>query len=148
MTEDIKAADEIINTDDFKSIEVQTVMINETSRTQVMKGSRKYGDEWIQQASADVKFLEFLDKGMILEVPHPSCEQGHFLSLEIKVSGIKNSLHFFVTAKVTDMEHLEENRDRIHVSLLSYDDSFWKAFISIFQKRQQELSDFFFAAKG
>ena len=141
-------SDIIINPDDFKSIEVHLVMINETSSTQVMKGRRKYGEELVKQASADVKFLEFADKGMVVEVPHPSCEKGHVLTLEIHVTGIKNDLNFTVTSKVSELEHLAEARDRIHVTLVAHDEFFWNAFRSVFQKRQQDISDFFFAAKG
>jgi len=123
-------------------------MINETSHTGVMKGQRMFGEEQQKAASAYVKFLEFIDKGMIIEVPHPSCGKGHTLCLDIQVCGIKNEIHFEVTARVMEIENLDEGRDRIKVTLLTYDELFWNAFKSVFQNRQQEVTEFFFAAKG
>ncbi|MGZ3695604.1 MAG: hypothetical protein ACXWQO_15950 [Bdellovibrionota bacterium] len=139
---------DILNPDDFRSIQVEIRMDNETSDTTLMRGSRAYGKLIVAEPEAGVQFLEYSANGMVLEVMHPSCDVGHTLNLDIRVTGIKIELHFTVKARVTELEHLGESRDQIKVELSSYDDLFWNAFKSVFEKRQAEITKFFSEAKG
>jgi hypothetical protein len=139
---------DIFNADDFQSIQINIRMANETSSTQVMKDGRSFGSEIVEVLGDNIKFLEFTENGMALQICRRSCETGHILDLDIEVTGIKIELRFSVKARVSELEHLDETWDQVRVSLTGFEDHMWTAFKGIFQTRQQEIANFMLRAKG
>jgi hypothetical protein len=139
---------DIFNAEDFQSICVGIRMTNETSSTQVMKDGRTYGNEAVEVLGENIKFLEFTEAGMSLQVCRRSCEAGHLLQLDFEITGIKIELRFTVKARVTEIQHLDESWDQVWVALVTYEQHMWAAFQGVFAKRQQEISDFLAQAKG
>lgn len=139
---------EIFNAEDFQSIQIGIRMTNETSSTRVMKDGRSYGSELVEVLGDNIKFVEFTEKGMSLQVRRRSCETGHILELEFDVTGVKIELRFAVKARVAKIEHLDDEWDQVWVDLVGFEEHMWSAFKGIFQQRQQEISEFLTRAKG
>lgn len=121
---------------DFESIKLQVSMNNTTTNTAVRK-------------NFTIRIIEIPERGLVLEVPIRSCARGHNVIVQIetvkpdKVRGI-----FQATAKVEDLESASESVDKVTLSLVQFDEKQWKFLCDTFSRRQREIEDFFFAAKG
>ena len=128
--------EELINVNDFESIQIQIQLKNLTTKTEPKKGSV-------------VRFIEFLDRGMVLEVPQKNCNKSHHLILDIQARAPgKKDIEFSVTAKVDDLEHLEGGTDQVSMSVIQTDEKSWADFNKLFSNRQEEIEKFLAAVRG
>ncbi|OFZ78416.1 MAG: hypothetical protein A3K03_06020 [Bdellovibrionales bacterium RIFOXYD1_FULL_44_7] len=147
--------EEIIRSDDFKSIEMNISIVNTTTKTQIKNGMRIYGQT---QESVDedlsIKLIEFQEREMVLEAPANACAEGHNLIVNIVASAPSTAennggiIEFSATAKVRLVEMPSKTRHSVTVTLIQYDESSYKSFCSLFSNRQQEIEAFFNAVKG
>src|SRR4051794_17868841 len=121
---------------DFQSANLSFAMTNTTTKTSVKK-------------SDTVRLIELMERGMVLEVPPRTCSKGHKLLLVVKVAGLQGkSFAFTTTATVDEIESLPDGVDHIVVTLTQYDEREWIQFQNSFSSRQQDIENFFKAAKG
>jgi len=89
-----------------------------------------------------ITVAEFIDKGLILNLPPLTCAQGHQLMLDINLSKEKKEiLHFSTTAKIIDLETNEHGFNRVSLKFVQYDPLIWKKFLRIFETCQEELQE-------
>jgi hypothetical protein len=133
--------EELISLGDFKSIELAITVENTTSRT-------KTGPE------KGVILVEFLEQGIVLDVPKASCAQGHNLTIEIRRKDNPDAELVSVTGKV---EKLKKNAQvdgeeaefmRAEIGLVQFDEHEWQAFKDLFSNRQAEIEKFLAGARG
>jgi hypothetical protein len=142
----------LIRPEDFRSIRLTISMTNSTTRTQIRNGQRFFGGEnqTVDYGSEDltIRLVEFLEKGMVLEVPSKSCSQGHILVLEIQAEGPGVSDEFKGPVKVHTLDDLPDGKLRVGVDLMKHDPAQWKRFMSIYDRRQEEVTELFEQLKG
>ena len=127
---------ELIDASDFVSMKLQFHLTNTTTQTTVKNNKA-------------IRLIELQNRGLTLEVPSPSCHQGHNIILEITgFDEHKNEFKFSSTAKVEHLESVQDNMDRIDITLVQYDEKAWENFCHRFSHRQNEITDFFERAKG
>ena len=89
-----------------------------------------------------ITISEFIDKGLILNLPPLTCAQGHQLLLDINLSKEKHEiLHFSTTAKIIALEANEHGFNRVSLKFVQYDPLIWKKFLRVFQTCQDELQE-------
>lgn len=139
------------NPDDFRSVELTIVLINQSTKTQVRGNIRSVGD-LSPDAEGDtvhpIQLIEFLEKGVSLEAPGRTCATGHLVMVEIHISNAKDLNLVSFSAKVESTQKIDSERDAISLTLLQYDQKTWKQFVTLFANRQLEIQNFFEAAKG
>ncbi len=87
-----------------------------------------------------ITISEFLEQGLIVNLPPRTCSQGHQLMLDVHLSeGSKEILVFNTTAKILDIETSDEEAIRVTVKFVQYDPMIWKKFQSIYEDCQIEL---------
>lgn len=146
----IEGNDFVINLDDFKSIRIIIAMNNLTTKTQISDGRRIYDGKFDSKYDENlaIYLLEFLEAGLILEVPKKSCAQGHNVLLNLRTDGFPVDLEFEVTAKVEQMDVLDNGKNKITLKFTQFNDKDWKAFQNLFNTRQKEIETFFESMKG
>src|SRR3989338_7380544 len=143
-----KNTDDLINVNDFQSMELKISMLNTTSQTDVKDDTKK-----IELAKLDgsytpsIKLVEFLDKGMQLEVPARACSKGHILLLNFKVLNSSKNIEFSASVRVLEIKPLINGNESIVVNLLKYDQTAWNNLQQLFNNRQEEINDFLKAVK-
>lgn len=142
---------ELFNPNDFNSAQLVIVLTNNATRTEIREG-KCFIDGVPSKIKEDnsVKFIEFLERGLVIEAPSHTCAMGHQIMLDIQLIAPKGteSHHFHTTTKVKSVEIIEGNRQQIHLSLVQYDEKSWQKLRSFFEVRQNEIEDFFNLVKG
>lgn len=125
----------LINPDDFKSAEV-AIDLNNTTTNQQFRLQPK------------TKLVQFLERGMVLEVPSRCCSTGHNLIFKATVTGLGGTFEFEATVKTAVHEEMDKDVDQIMIELLQFDEADWKRLQEAFSSRQTNIEAFFAAAKG
>ncbi|MGK5085248.1 hypothetical protein WDW37_18320 [Bdellovibrionota bacterium FG-1] len=99
---------------------------------------------------AQAELTEVSSKGMTLKLPNNSCAVGHMLLLSIhkekKVlnknakTEIKGAGVIPLTAKVIEVEPLNESAKIVTLQFYQYDEEIWKSFIKEFAERQEAVN--------
>ena len=129
--------EDLIRVSDFSSARVAITLKNTTTHTTAKE-------------DPPISIAEFLDRGLILEVPARTCSKGHAILLEMTVT-LPNGeeFEFSSTSKVENHEPIAETgTDRITVSLVQFDEIGWKQLQDAFRSRQDEIENFLKAARG
>lgn len=119
----------------FRSVELRFSIENTTTRTTV-------------NLAEQIKLIQFLEKGMVLELPAKSCSNGHNLIIKIELSGTTLINEFVTTAKVVEHDSISKEADTVVLNLTQYDGDAWTKLQSIYSNRQDEIEKFFKAARG
>lgn len=144
----------LINPDDFKSIKLKVDLANTTTTTEIRDGKRMYGIGVARQKKDDagddfsIQITEFIENGLVLEVPSRVCSAGHILRLNIKTEGAKPELQCECVAKVEAVEKLLTLREVVRLHFTQIDEDAWEKIQNIYSQRQLEVLRFFKAAKG
>lgn len=125
----------IIDPGMFKSVELNFSIENSTTRTTVNHAEL-------------IKLIQFLEKGMVLEIPSKSCSKGHNLIIKINVLNSNKVQEFDTTAKVVELDTTSKESDTIVVNLTQYDGDTWVQLQSIYSSRQDDIEKFLQAARG
>ena len=116
-----------------------TIRFNSTTRTEVPKGS-------------GVEIVEFLERGMVLQLPARSCARGHMLVVTVSLKDPKKKAEedwvFETTAKVEEHRSLEDAVDQVTLALVQYHEKEWFQLQELFSSRQNEIELFLHAARG
>ncbi|MBY0470942.1 hypothetical protein K2X30_07200 [bacterium] len=126
---------------DFRSIAVRVTLENITSRTKIPK-------------SADVKVLEVLEKGMVLEFQHGHCQKGHQMLLNLTIGIPKGAteeevIKFSTSAKTIEYGMNEESgAGRAVLDFIQFDGDGWQKILTIFAERQKQIAEFLSGARG
>jgi hypothetical protein len=149
MTPENDTSEILINPDDFRSVRLKISLNNTTTKTEIKDGKRFFGNKkGTSGDNLEITLIELLDQGMILEVPGQSCAQGHNLLITVESLNTKPPITFQTSAKVMKMEKVSDDRDTIEINLIQFDDTGWQALKGLYGNRQNEIEEFFKAAKG
>jgi hypothetical protein len=125
----------LINPEDFKSAEVSIELHNTTTHQQF-------------KLQPKTKLVQFVERGMVLEVPSRCCSTGHNLIFKATVTGLGGTFKFEATVKTSVHEEMDKDVDQITIELLQYDEDDWTRLREAFTSRQSNIEAFFAAAKG
>lgn len=136
--EALQAGDEdLLKVSDFSSAKIHITLQNTTTKTAA-------------RAEPPIMVAEFLERGLVLEVPSRSCSAGHAVLIVAEVT-LPNGTHFVfeATAKVDKHEPIpNSDTDQISVIMLQFDEGDWEKLQNAFGARQNEIEDFFNSARG
>ena len=139
------SASELIEFDDFQSVELQIAVENMTSHTKIADGTSK---------GPRVDLVELAERGFTVNLPRASCASGHNLMIEIAViQPPSKRMKFSATTKVELVEKNSEVKgnkepERVELSLIQFEEEAWERLKTLFTSRQNEIEDFFKAARG
>jgi hypothetical protein len=126
----------VVNFADFTPVKLVFHVENLTTKMAVKKGS-------------PITLSEFKERGFILELPERSCAKGHHLLVDVSTSGKPGTqIKLEMTGKVENVEVLGEGVCTVDVTLLQFDESKWQELRDYYFNRQNEILDFFTAARG
>lgn len=130
------------NVSDLKGFEYSIVMGNTVTQTQILESSK-------------IKIIEFIEKGMKLQMPQNSCAQGHNVLLFIypNISG-KTVKHLpkehetkgliQITAKILNVEpDTKPGKSLYTIEFIQFTEKEWAAFYKKFQILQQQADKIF-----
>lgn len=122
---------------DFESLEVALYFQNLTT-------------EKIVEDLTKVTILEIGDKHFVLGVPAWACDPGAHILLKIykieKPSREQTPL-FNTTARVEQIQSADDGMIMAHLDLLQFDKKSLKDFVSLFSRRQEEISRYLMLGK-
>ena len=122
---------------DFSSLEFVISFSNRTSRFD-LNGSEGGGCE----------VREFLDSGMVLEVPRAACAKGHILSFEIAIQNSGTPLKLAGLARVTEVETLDGIQQLIRVEFVKISAKAWACFKNAYAARQDQVLELLSKMRG
>lgn len=96
------------------------------------------------------KLVQFLEKGLVLEVPIKACSKGHNLIIDVhaKDFGGRPNFKFSATGKVEEHQSFLSDTEQITVTFLQFNEADWKVLTGSVASRQEDIMNFFLAAKG
>ena len=147
-----KESEILIDVNDFKSIDLQINFANTTTNSQIKDGKRFYGIDASTQAGGsknenlEISILEFLENGLILDIPSKTCMAKH--SVMVEVYNKNPPLHFKATAKVKTVESLSPENDQVEIVFVQKNEKEWEELQNVFNNRQQEIREFLNSVKG
>jgi len=149
MTEKTDITD-LINPDDFRSIEIKIDYENLTTRVAIKDGKKIFGTKTEDlEKGQEIQFLEFLEPdGFVMECPPNSGAKGHNIGCQIQIKLPSETIAINITGRITEVEKLPTNNQRFDVKLTQYESGEWNRFLKIFAKRQEEILEFFNNVKG
>ena len=101
------------------------------------------------KVSYPISISEFLEKGLVLNLPPLTCSQGHQLMLDIHLhDGTEKILIFNTTAKIIEMETSVSEIVRVTVKFVQYDPFIWKKFQRLYLDCQNDLQTLLSSLKG
>lgn len=145
-------AEELIRIADFDSIELDIAVKNMTSGAEIKNGKRSYGGHEESTNSGvvlEIQLVEFKENGLLLEVPPMTGAVGHTLVVTVKTRNAPEQVEFFATCKVEKVDRIKTSgRERFTVSFVDYETIAWRALLSCYGSRQNQIEEFFQAVKG
>jgi hypothetical protein len=130
--------DEILNPKDFQSLDIVFRWIkNITARTEINRPD-------------SASLLSFDKNGLTIELDSGSGAVGHKLMFEIAVKepGQKEHWSFDATAKILTVNKLDDGRQSYELLLVQFEEKSWQKLLNVYQRRQQEIIEFFKMVKG
>ncbi len=144
--------DILIDPNDFKSMELRISLENISTQTSFQDGKRSFGNASNpkKDKNLNIKIVEFLEKGLIIQVPPFVCAATHIIRLEITpiIPGKKEEFTFEAAGKVEKHQKLEDSQEQITVVFTEYKENDWTHFKNFFSARQEAIFEFLKAVKG
>ncbi|MBI3544459.1 MAG: hypothetical protein HY075_14400 [Deltaproteobacteria bacterium] len=139
-------ADEVFNANDFESIRLHIYFSNTTTRTEIRDPKKN-------------ELVEIGDKWLVFELPSKCCAKQHSVLIEITRSSKKSERGpkdkpdkeidlLSVTGKVHHVQDLGEDRWRVTIECVQFDETEWTSLLNMYSSRQAEIEQFFAAVKG
>ena len=127
--------DDPVRESDFESMEFDIRVTSSTSGV-------------VFPESANVKLIQFLDDGLLIQMPTKSCAAGHRLLVDVQGKNSKGELiQLEGTAQVKAIQNLSENADQVTTKMIQFNEEKWKSLIEILSERQKEVTNFLSSAK-
>lgn len=124
-------ANPFFSIEDFLSLEVNIEGSNLTSQVSILKGG--------------IQLAQFLENGMVIEVPPRSCSTGHLLSLQIEVKRpVGDQLvtaSTTVTGIVVDLDGDPKTRQMASLAFRQYSRETWESFLEYLSTKQAKAND-------
>ncbi len=123
----------LINPDDFQSIEIKSYAV----ATENLKGEK-----------VSVSMAEFTEDGIVLEatIGKMVCDKEYFLKVEC--TSVEKSINFEFTGKIIEVEPVDKEVDMIVISPIDLDPKIAEEFQSVFDDRQNAITEFLRMTKG
>src|SRR4051812_27859637 len=109
----------LIDPNDFKSMVLNIDLTNITTQAEIRDGKRCYGkgiskhaDEKVEE-KLEILISEFLEDGLILEIPTKTCAATHTIMIEVHTVNTKPLVNFTATLKVDRLEKISLGSDMI-----------------------------------
>lgn len=128
----------IFNPEDFHSVKLAVYFKNLTTRTEV-------------KSASTTPLVEIGQKTLVFELPSKSCNTNHSALVEIKKidhASQKEISVLSVTGKVKEIEELGEGSMKVIMDCIQYDETSWEALLSLYAKRQDEITNFLKSIRG
>lgn len=145
--------DELIHSDDFKTMQLKINLVNTTTKTEIRNGKRVFGinaskiQKDQKQVDLSIQVVEFLEEGYVLEVPSHVCAVGHSVSLETTATYKGQETIFQASGKVEEVEKLPNSREQIRVHFTQFKSKEWQDLLQAYMSRQNEVFNFFESSK-
>ena len=124
------------------------IQINITTLENITIDKNLLAPDFKNKKKSQIDFVEFSEKGIVLEVPTGICQTGNHIMLVLKTKNTGDDIEFNATVKVTGVENLEDNRARADLKLMQFDAHKWKSILKAFDQKQKTLTDLFERMKG
>ena len=171
-TVELMAEKVLIDADDFKSFQLRISLTNEDTGVEVREGKRYFrsssGSRENRGEAAPVEIFEFLDGEITVETPSDSALKGHRVRLEIETVNVPEPDRFTLTGKVRKVEQpallayeygqderkvkdvlkIEVPREALTITLDGDQTETLQRLRSLYSGRQNQILEFFKAAKG
>lgn len=132
-------AEDVFNPKDFESIRLLVYFQNTTTGTKVDDPSK-------------CSLTEIGDKTLVLDLPARSCAKQHNVMVDIykadKSAASKSVELLKVTGKVFTTDETDDDRARVTVECMQFDEESWIKLTELFSSRQTEIENFFKAVRG
>lgn len=147
----------ILNFDpkDFESIDLQISGENQTSKMDIPLTVEREVPSWMTKQEIEampeersILLSDFDEEFIYLEMPSSACSKGHILNLRIIVANVEDNPEYKFICTVKETSKLPEDRQEVKAKLAAGQEKEWQLFSEIFSARQNEIDDFFQAAKG
>lgn len=143
----------LINPADFDSMSLKIDLLNLTTHAEIRDGKRCFGKKFKNQEQENeeklvVQITEFLEDGLLMEIPSKTCAENHLINIEVSVENANPPVNASVGLKVISKEKLSSETDLIETAFMEKNDKEWSKIVSVYQKRQGEIIEFINAVKG
>lgn len=134
---------------------MQITAENQTSKVNIPLYVERKIPEWMTKEELgelpeerSILLSDYDESVLYLEMQANSCSKGHTLSLYVLLPTLDDRPEFRFICTVQGANPLPDNRIEVKAKLVSGQETDWKVFTEIFSSRQNEIDDFFKAAKG
>ena len=150
-----KNIEPLINPADFESIKLKINLLNFTTKGEIRDGKRSYGTEMkkgknksLSNEKLEVRIAEFLDDGLILEIPAKTCAENHNIEIQVTTENATPEVSFKATLRVLSIQKASASVDLAEATFLQKDEEEWTKFLEVFNQRQNEIRNFFNSVRG
>jgi hypothetical protein len=96
---------------------------------------------------------EVEENALVVEVPYPSCQENHHLSLLLKYKRGVHQGQVQVTGRATRVETCEPEgvapqRQRVSIELIQFDANQWTLWLQVNRAKQDQINEFLRQSKG
>jgi carboxylesterase type B len=140
----------LINPDDFETMILKINLMNTTTHAEIRDGKRSYDKKTKNVSEENLKIIiaEFLDDGLLMEIPSKMCAQHHNITIEVSTENVTPPIFFSENLKVKSVEKISAESDLIEARFIQKNEAEWKKIHRIYEKRQEEIRNFINSVKG
>lgn len=145
----------LFNPSDFQTAEVHIALMNPQAKIEVREGFRSVTDKKTGKKQTEegenlhVRFTEFIDKGIQIQVPTASAELSHTVMMRIELKQKDKTLQSLnVSGRVMKIEIVPDGYDVLDIELTQFGPTEWNNFKNYFSNRQTEIENLFESMKG
>ncbi len=140
----------LIIASDFESIKLKINLTNTTTKAEIRDGKRCYDKKPKKDSEENLIIVnaEFLENGLLLEIPSKMCAQNHNITIEVITENSKPIISFTENLKVKSVEKLSADSDLIETAFVQKSEANWNDLQKIYTNRQNDIRDFFNSVRG
>lgn len=131
-------AEDVFNPKDFESIKLIVYFANTTTGTAIKDPGK-------------ISLTEIGEKHLTLDLPSKSCNAKHNVTVDIKRFDKQQKKEIEIvkaTGKVHSFQDVGDDRARVVIECVQFDEKSWADLLAFYSNRQQEIEAFFKAVKG
>ena len=131
------------DTESLEAIGLFVSLKNNTSRTELKASEARKHRRSIKKnhkfEHGRVDLIQFLNQGIVLEVPPRTCAHGHDLTVTIETRGTDSTTYFEASAKVDQLTNLTDQRDLIMLSFIQFEGTQWQRLNEAYDQMQSQI---------
>jgi len=143
---------DLFNPSDFQSTRLEIDLSNTTTNTEIKDGKKFFKGVHMIAPKIEIKITEFVEKGLVMEVPSKTCAQGHNVVVEIRIlnpqGNSKAQMAFSFSGKVQNITSLDGETDTAEIRMVQFEEKAWQEFQSLYWGRQDEIDSYFQGMRG